>query len=43
MNVKENVFSSEREFKKAFRDIQVQAQFICEQRGMNSLANCGKI
>ena len=40
MNVKENVLSSEREFKKALRDTLMRAEWY---ELLSTMANCGKI
>ena len=40
MNVKENVFSSEREFKKALRDTLMRTAWY---ELLSTMANCGKI
>ena len=40
MNVRENVFSSEREFKKALRDTLMRAAWY---ELLSTMANCGKI
>ena len=40
MNVKENVFSSEREFKKTLRDTLMRAAWY---ELLSTMANCGKI
>jgi len=42
MNVKENVFSSEREFKKALRDTVMRAAWY-ELSLLSKMVNCGKI